>query len=204
MTDDDERPGEDPTDAEEHGVDEHGDRAGDADGGATGGAPDPDDGGDHSGASAPRDEDDDESGDDVRDLRDETDDLREETDDLEDETERLREELRDLRDDLDDFEDDVQSRTVERPRLEAELKHYVRKRMRQGHARGWGPYLVLLYGTVMTLGAFFWLGGWASVAAMLVIFTSTLGLYVLFVLFGGLWGAVGAAAGLVDSVRRGR
>jgi hypothetical protein len=58
--------------------------------------------------------------------------------------------------------------------------------MRRGRARGWGPYLVLLYGTVMTLGAFytpFLTGGWA-VFAMLVIWLSTLGLYVLMVLVG--------------------
>ncbi|MGM0591406.1 MAG: hypothetical protein ACQETI_07225 [Halobacteriota archaeon] len=92
--------------------------------------------------------------------------------------------LDELRADFDAFEDDVESRTVERPKLEAELKRYVRWRLRRGKARGWGPYLVLLYGTVMTLGALYWEDGLVSIVAMIVIFLSTLGLYVLFVLFG--------------------
>ena len=96
----------------------------------------------------------------------------------------LRDELRELRADVESFEDDIESRTVEKPEVESELKQYVRKRMRRGHARGWGPYLVLLYGTVMTLGAFYWLrGGWA-IFAMGVLWLSTLGLYVLMVIFG--------------------
>ncbi|WP_377076357.1 hypothetical protein [Natronoarchaeum sp. GCM10025703] len=42
----------------------------------------------------------------------------------------------------------------------------------------------MLYGTAMTIGAFVYLnGGWA-VAAMLVIWLSTLGLYVLMLLVG--------------------
>lgn len=107
-----------------------------------------------------------------------------------------------LQTELEGFEEDVDRRTVDRPQLEADLKKYVRSRMRQGKARGWGPYLVLLYGTAMTLGAFYWLSDWAAVAAMFVIFTSTLGLYVMFVLFGGVLGAVSAAGGLADRVRR--
>jgi hypothetical protein len=96
----------------------------------------------------------------------------------------LDERLEELRADFDAFEDDVAERTVEKPALEAELKQYVRKRLRRGHARGWGPYLVLLYGTVVTLGAFQLLdGGWAIVA-MVVAYLSTLGLYVLFLLVG--------------------
>jgi YihY family inner membrane protein len=96
----------------------------------------------------------------------------------------LRDELRELRADVESFEEDIESRTVEKPAVESELKQYVRKRMRRGHARGWGPYLVLLYGTAMTLGAFYWLrGGWA-IFAMGVVWLSTLGLYVLMVMFG--------------------
>jgi hypothetical protein len=68
--------------------------------------------------------------------------------------------------------------------VEADLKRYVRRRIRRGHARGWGPYLVLLYGTVMTLGAFYFLDGVWAILAMLVLFLSTLGLYALFVLVG--------------------
>jgi YihY family inner membrane protein len=89
-----------------------------------------------------------------------------------------------LRADLDDFERDVSDRTVEKPKLEAELKRYVRRRMRRGKARGWGPYLVLLYGTAMTIAGFVLLDDLLAVIAMVVIFLSTLGLYVLFVLFG--------------------
>ncbi|WP_435067841.1 YihY/virulence factor BrkB family protein [Haloplanus sp. C73] len=98
--------------------------------------------------------------------------------------EDLEDRLDEVRADLDEFEADVEERTVDRPDLEAELQAYVRDRMRRGHARGWGPYLVLLYGTVMTLGAFVLLSDVLAVVAMLVIFLSTLGLYVLFVLFG--------------------
>jgi YihY family inner membrane protein len=96
----------------------------------------------------------------------------------------LRDELRELRADVESFEDDIESRTVEKPEVESELKQYVRKRMRRGHARGWGPYLVLLYGTVMTLGAFYWLRGAWAIFAMGVLWLSTLGLYVLMVMFG--------------------
>lgn len=113
----------------------------------------------------------------------------------------LAEEVDELRSDLSGFEDDVEGRTVDRPQLEADLQSYVRSRMRQGKARGWGPYLILLYGTAMSLGAFYWLQGWAAVAAMLVAFTSTLGLYVLFVLFGGVIGAARTAGGIAERLR---
>lgn len=96
----------------------------------------------------------------------------------------LEAEVERLRADLDDFETDVSDRTVEKPKLEAELKRYVRRRMRRGKARGWGPYLVLLYGTAMTIAGFVLLDDLLAVVAMVVIFLSTLGLYVLFVLFG--------------------
>ena len=113
----------------------------------------------------------------------------------------LQDRVEELRADLDEFEDDVDARTVKKPELESELKRYVRRRMRRGHARGWGPYLVLLYGTLMTLGAFYFLdGGWA-ILAMLVLFLSTLGLYVLFVMVGLGLDALGAPGKAVDFVR---
>ncbi len=89
-----------------------------------------------------------------------------------------------IRADLDAFEADVEERTLPREEVEAELKSYVRRRVRGGRARGWGPYLVLLYGTVMTVGAFYFLDGPWAILAMLVVFLSTLGLYTLFVLVG--------------------
>lgn len=96
----------------------------------------------------------------------------------------LREELERLYDELDRFEERIDDRTVHREEIESDLKQYVRRRVRRGKATGWGPYLVLLYGTAMTLGAFVSLsGGWA-VLAMLVIWLSTLGLYALMVLVG--------------------
>ncbi|SNZ17423.1 YihY family inner membrane protein [Natronoarchaeum philippinense] len=99
---------------------------------------------------------------------------------------RLNSEIADLRSELDEFEDSVDERTVDRDEFESDLKRYVRRRVRRGHARGWGPYVVLLYGTAMTIAAFYtpYLeGGWA-IFAMLVIWLSTLGLYVLMVLVG--------------------
>jgi len=98
------------------------------------------------------------------------------------EVQRLNRELAELREQLDEFEEDVEDRTVDRDSVESDLKRYVRRRIRRGHARGWGPYLVLLYGTAMTIGAFVYLnGGWA-ILAMLVLWLSTLGLYVLMIL----------------------
>jgi hypothetical protein len=99
--------------------------------------------------------------------------------DLEAEIERLREEVA-------AFEEDIQERTVHRDDVEGDLKRYVRKRVRRGHARGWGPYLVLLYGTAMTIGAFFApnLSNLWAILAMIVIWLSTLGLYALMVLVG--------------------
>lgn len=100
----------------------------------------------------------------------------------------LRAELDALREELEAFEADVESRTLHRSAIEDELRRYVRRRIRRGHARGWGPYLVLLYGTAMTLGAFYFLGGGWAILAMVVIWLSTLGLYVLMLLVGGLVG----------------
>ncbi|MFB6161412.1 MAG: hypothetical protein ABEJ61_09595 [Haloferacaceae archaeon] len=118
--------------------------------------------------------------------------------------EELDERVAELRADLDAFETDVRDRTVERPALERDLKRYVRRRMRRGHARGWGPYLVLLYGTVMTLGAFYFLEGVWAILAMVVLFLSTLGLYVLFVLVGVVLGLAGSPRRLYDRVREAR
>jgi YihY family inner membrane protein len=113
----------------------------------------------------------------------------------------LADDVEELRAELERFETDVDRRTVDRPQLEADLKAYVRSRMRRGKARGWGPYLILLYGTAMSLGAFYWLSGWVAIAAMLVAFTSSLGIYVIFVLFGGIIGAATTAAGVADRLR---
>ncbi len=111
--------------------------------------------------------------------------------DMTDDTEQSAPDILELRDDMerlqsefDEFEHDVDERTVQKSKLESELKGYVRRRMRRGHAQGWGPYLILLYGTAMTLGAFWWLrSGWA-ILAMLIIWLSTLGLYTLMMLVG--------------------
>jgi len=96
----------------------------------------------------------------------------------------LREELEQLYDELDRFEERIDDRTVHREEIETDLRRYVRRQVRRGKATGWGPYLVLLYGTAMTIGAFAFLtSGWA-VLAMLVIWLSTLGLYALMLLVG--------------------
>ncbi len=96
----------------------------------------------------------------------------------------LRADIQDLRSELDALRADIDDRTVHRDAVEEELKAYVRQRQRRGHARGWGPYLVLLYGTIMTIGAFYLLpGGWA-ILAMVVIWLSTLGLYTLMIVIG--------------------
>jgi YihY family inner membrane protein len=106
-----------------------------------------------------------------------------------DDIDDVREELERIYDELDRFEGRVEDRTVHREEIEGELKRYVRGRLRRGKARGWGPYLVLLYGTAMTIGAFVYLsGGWA-ILAMIVIWLSTLGLYTLMLIVGGVIGA---------------
>lgn len=110
----------------------------------------------------------------------------------------LRDELRELRADVESFEEDIETRTVEKPEVESELKQYVRKRMRRGHARGWGPYLVLLYGTAMTLGAFYWLRGAWAIFAMAVVWLSTLGLYALMVMLGFGVGVLGLPSRISD------
>jgi membrane protein len=116
------------------------------------------------------------------------------TRDLGSEVDALRADIADLRADLDE-------KTRNRDDLESDLRRYVRWRQRRGHARGWGPYLVLLYGTLMTLGAFVYLnGGWA-ILAMLVVWLSTLGLYTLMVLVGWAGAALGLPGRLFERLR---
>lgn len=114
-------------------------------------------------------------------------------------------EIDELRDDVTALKDQLEERTVHRDEIEGELKGYVRRRLRRGHAQDWGPYLVLLYGTVMTLGAFYFLaGGWA-ILAMIVIWLSTLGLYVLMLLLGiglSIAGLPGRLRNLIGRLRR--
>ncbi|WP_435334079.1 hypothetical protein [Haloarchaeobius sp. TZWWS8] len=117
--------------------------------------------------------------------------------DLEDEVRGRRaskQSLAELRAELDEFEEDVESRTVDKDEVESDLKRYVRRKLRRGHARGWGPYLVLLYGTIMTLGLFYapnlQSDGWI-VFAMFVVWLSTLGLYTLFILVGTVFTVLG-------------
>ncbi|WP_123535831.1 ribonuclease BN [Halosimplex salinum] len=110
------------------------------------------------------------------------------------------EEVEELRAELDALRERIDEKTVHRDDIRAELRRYVRKRQRRGHATGWGPYLVLLYGTAMTVAAFWYLAGWAAVAAMLVIWLSTLGLYVFMVVVGSFLAAGRKAAGLRDLV----
>lgn len=106
------------------------------------------------------------------------------TRDRADDPEALREEIARLRDELEAVEEHVERRTVRKESLEGELKRYVRRRVRRGHARGWGPYLVLLYGTAMTIAAFYFLAGIWAILAMFVVWTSTIGVFLLMVIFG--------------------
>lgn len=113
----------------------------------------------------------------------------------------LEEQVAALREAVEALETRLEEHTVPRSEVESDLKRYVRSRVRRGHARGWGPYLVLLYGTAMTVGAFYLLsGGWA-ILAMIVIWLSTLGLYVLMVLAGAAVGALGVPGKAIDAVR---
>jgi len=111
------------------------------------------------------------------------------------------EELDELRAELDEFRSDVEGRTLHREEVEDDLRQYVRRRMRRGHVRGWGPYVVLLYGTVMTLGGFYYLSGLWAVLAMLVIWLSTLGLYVVMIAAGLGLGAAALPRRLLDRLR---
>jgi Flp pilus assembly protein TadB len=115
--------------------------------------------------------------------------------------ESLAEQITELREAVEDLESRIEDHTVHRSEIESDLKQYVRSRIRRGHARGWGPYLVLLYGTAMTIGAFYLLsGGWA-ILAMVVVWLSTLGLYVLMVLAGLAVGGLSVPRRVVDTVR---
>jgi hypothetical protein len=106
-----------------------------------------------------------------------------------------------LRADLDSFEEEVESRTVDRPTLKTDLEEYTRKQLRRGKARGWGPYLILLYGTATTIAAFYLLDDLVALVAMIVTYLSTLGLYALFVLLGVGFNAVDTSRNLLDRIR---
>jgi hypothetical protein len=115
--------------------------------------------------------------------------------------------LAELAEGVDNLRESVErldDRTVEKPALEAELKRYVRRQTTRRRARGWGPYLVLLYGTVMTVAAFRFLDGWFAIGAMVILFLSTLGLYTLFVLVGLGLNLLGLPRRAVDELRRRR
>ena len=119
----------------------------------------------------------------------------------EEEVEALRDRVDSLRREVESFETDVEERTVHRSEIESELRGYVRARLRRGHARGWGPYLVLLYGTAMTIGAFYLLtGGWA-ILAMFVIWLSTLGLYALMLIVGAIFEVASLPGRAIRKVR---
>jgi membrane protein len=124
--------------------------------------------------------------DEAADLRAELEDLRAELADLEGEVGTVETEFEDLEDEIDEFEEGIDDRTVHREEIERDLKRYVRKRVRRGHARDWGPYLVLLYGTAMTLGVFYFFQNSAGYAilAMIIIWLSTLGLFALMLVVG--------------------
>ena len=115
------------------------------------------------------------------------------------------EDIDELRRELDEMEEYLEERTVDRDEFESELKgdlkRYVRSKTRRGRATGWGPYLVLLYGTAMTLGAFVYLSnGWA-ILAMLVIWLSTLGLYTLMVIVGATIKGAGVPFRIINKLR---
>jgi YihY family inner membrane protein len=130
-------------------------------------------------------------------TREEIESLRERLDEFEDQLDEDTVE----HDELDEFEEEIDERTVHRDEIETDLRRYVRRRVRRGHARGWGPYLVLLYGTAMTLGAFVYLGGGWAVLAMIIIWLSTLGLYALMLIVGLTSAALGAPGRLIDRLR---
>ena len=116
--------------------------------------------------------------------------------------EQLDRRVEELRSELESFEAEVDGRTVDRPTLKADLERYVRGRLRRGKARGWGPYLVLLYGTAATISAFYFLDDdLLAVVAMVIIYLSTLGLYALFVVFGVGLNALGVPGRVVDWIR---
>ena len=111
------------------------------------------------------------------------------------------EELDRLRREIDALETNLEERTLHRDEVESDLEKYVRSQVRRGHARAWGPYLVLGYGTAMTLGAFYFLGGGWAILAMLVVWLSTLGLYALMLAVGVTVSVAGAPGRLLDRLR---
>jgi len=113
----------------------------------------------------------------------------------------VRSELDRLWEELEGLEDHVEGRTVSREAFEADMRRYVRWKLRKGHVTGWGPYVVLLYGTGMTLGAFYYLESIWAILAMVVVWLSTLGLYVVMVALGIGIGGVRFAWKYLDKVR---
>ena len=115
----------------------------------------------------------------------------------------LQREIERLRTELDAFEMEVEDRVVDREDLEGDLEDYVDSRVRSSKARGWGPYLVLLYGTATTVAIAFGnsLTGWLAILAILVAFLSTLGLYVLMVMVGLGISAATSSKKLIDIVQ---
>ena len=120
------------------------------------------------------------------------------------ELERVEQEVYEIRAELSRFEQAVEERTVKRPRLESELRRYVRQRMRRQRAHGWGPYIVLLYGTIMTVGAFYFLDGIWAILAMIVVWLSTLGLYVIMLGVGAIVTVLGVPSRARDAFTRWR
>lgn len=112
--------------------------------------------------------------------------------------------IEELRREFAAFKADVDERTIHRSEIKAELEDYVRGRVRRGHARGWGPYLVLLYGTVMTIGAFYLLSGVWAVLAMVLVWLSTLGLYAVMLVVGAGLQVLGVPRRAIDAVRNRR
>jgi membrane protein len=120
------------------------------------------------------------------------------------ESDDLETEFRNLQQQIDEFEERIDERTVQRDELEGDLRQYIRRRMRRGKARGWGPYIVLLYGTAMTIGAFYFLTGIWAILAMIVVWLSTLGLYTLMLMVGvgfNLLGVPGSLRHRIESFR---
>lgn len=126
------------------------------------------------------------------------------TDYLASEIDRLEDELYRISAELSRFEQAVEDRTVKKPALEGELRRYVRERMRRSRARGWGPYLVLLYGTIMTVSAFYFLAGIWAIFAMIVVWLSTLGLYVVMLGVGAIITVLGIPSRTRDAFVRWR
>ncbi|MFB6087949.1 MAG: hypothetical protein ABEJ85_05460 [Haloarculaceae archaeon] len=146
------------------------------------------------------------SGDSLADVRTDLEVLRRKLADLEEEVDDRaeREDVGAIREDLDALAERIDERTVHREDLEGELRRYVRKRVRRGHATGWGPYLVLLYGTVMTVAAFYYLGDPWAIFAMFVVWLSTLGMFVFMVVVGSVLGVgkrLGSLRDLLGKIR---